>query len=81
MFLEEFHGLQAIARFRNVDHVGLAVNDRTETDADHEVILRNHGANFQMGTSTRSSVPAPGLLSSVSRPPILSARSLMPIRP
>src|SRR5208283_48295 len=45
MLLEEVHCLAPIAGFCDVHHVGLTVDNSSQPDANHEVVLHNHGAN------------------------------------
>ncbi len=68
---------------RRRDHIEAAVLAKRCRDvlARRRVVIRDENADRLYGSTTWTSVPAPGTDSSESRPPTISARSRIAIKP
>jgi len=86
MLLIERDGLGAITCLGNHFHIGLLIDDRSETIANHRMVVRQNHADLAhqaacLGRRTRTLVPRPGSLSSSHWPLIAWARSRMLLSP
>src|SRR5262249_56003250 len=59
----------------------LRLQEQAKPGAHERVVVDDEDADHGRGTSATSVVPAPGLVSTVSRPPSSSTRSRMPTSP